>query len=71
MRKGHPWLVNQIMKNHEKYLEMFDNYYKRIMTGFDEKYSDYQYSFPAFIEIVRASSCEMGRDKHWSWLSIG
>ena len=40
-----------------QYLEVFDDYYKRDRHLAD-KYANFTYSFPAFIELVRAAECD-------------
>ena len=54
---GSPWRPNDIMA---QYLEVFDDFYKRDRHLAD-KYANYTYSFPAFIELIRASECDHER----------
>ena len=64
VRKTEPW-SDFIEQEYGVWLDKFDDFFQRKIPTLEEKYKLYKWSFPAFMELIRAATSEMGRDKHW------
>ena len=64
VRKTEPW-SEFIEQEYGIWLDKFEEFFQRKIKSLKEKYKLYKWSFPAFMELIRASTSEMGRDKHW------